>query len=144
MSRGPVPAYSNPAITPWYYTPSKFSIADITRGITTVVTMTPSNVGGTTVYPNYVIGQRVRINMTYGYGMPQINTMEAYVLSVPSSTTVQLDIDSRFFNAFDTTPTGATTPSQIIAVGDINSGQINSSGRTNQLTYIPGSFRDIS
>jgi hypothetical protein len=144
MSRGPVPVYSNPRITPWYYAPSKFDIADITRGRTTIVTMTPSTTGGTTVNPNYVVGQRVRINMTFGYGMPQINTKEAYVLSVPSSTTVELDIDSRFFNAFDTSPTGATTPSQIVAIGDINSGQINSSGRTNQLSYIPGSFRDIS
>ena len=144
MSRGPVPAYANPPITPWYYQPSVFPIADITRGRTTLVTMDANTTGGTTVNPNYVIGQLVRFNMTFGYGIRQINKQQGYVISVPSTYVVEVDIDSRFYNDFDTTPTGATTPSQIIAVGDINSGQINSSGRINNLTYIPGSFRVIS
>lgn len=144
MSRGPVPAQSNPPINPWYYQPSLFTIADITRGSTTIVTMNSNTTGGTSVNPNYVVGQKIRFNITFGYGMPQINKQEAYVISVPSTYTVEVNIDSRFYNAFDTSPTGATTPSQIIAIGDINSGQINSSGRINNLTYIPGSFRDIS
>ena len=144
MPRGPVPAESNPPITPWYFKPSQFAISDITRGATTIVTMSPNTTGGVSVDPNYVVGQQVRINMTFGYGMPQINRQTAFVISVPSTYTVELDIDSRFYSPFDTTPTGATTPSQIVAIGDINQGQINSSGRINNLTYIPGSFQNIS
>jgi len=37
-----------------------------------------------------------------------------------------------------------TTEPQIIAIGDNNSGSINSNGRTNLGTTIPGAFRNIS
>lgn len=144
MSRGPVPAESNPAINPWYYKPSVFTIANIAKGATTLVTMNANTTGGTTVNPNYVVGQLVRFNMTFGYGMRQINKQQGYVISVPSTYVVEVDINSTDYNSFIPTPTGATTPSQIIAIGDINSGQINSTGRINNLTYIPGSFQDIS
>ena len=138
------PAQNNPAITPWYYQPSKFAIADITRGQTTTITIIPATTGGTTVNPNYVVGQKVRIQMSFGYGMRQIDNQEAIVLSVPSVNTVEINIDSSAYNAFITSPVYSTTPSQIIAIGDINSGETNGSGPSSTVTYIPGSFRDIS
>lgn len=144
MVRGPTAPESNPRITPWYYEPSMFDIAEITRGMTTIITMNPSSIGGITVQPNYVIGQLVKILIPFYYGMRQINNQKGYVLSIPSSTSVVIDIDSRSYNAFIPSPTFGPTFPQIIAIGDINQGQINSSGRTGQLTYIPGSFINIS
>lgn len=206
----PTPAYSNPAITPQYYNPSRFVISAITTGTTTTITTSTAH--------NYVIGQLVRLLIPYAYGTTQLNERQGYVLSIPSTTQVLLDIDSRFSTAFIASPytatiTGATNASpcvltcsssftgglltiagvagltqlnrsnlriikinattitldfntfpfsaytsggtatlqspitaypQIMAIGDINSGTINASGRTNQGTYIPGSFIDVS
>jgi len=144
MVRGPTAPESNPRITPWYYQPSVFEIAGITRGLTTIVTITPSSINGVTVQPNYVIGQLVKILIPFYYGMRQINTQKGYVLSVPSSTSVIIDIDSRAYNAFIPNPVYGPTLPQVVAIGDINQGQINGSGRVNQITYVPGSFINIS
>lgn len=135
---------SNPPIEPQNYQPSVFDISDITRGLTTTVTMTPSTVGGTTVQPNYVVGQLVKILVPFTYGMRQINNQTGYVLSLPSSTQVVVSIDSRAYNAFIANPSFGPTLPQILAIGDINQGNINASGPSNVATYIPGSFRDIS
>jgi hypothetical protein len=143
MVKGPTAPESNPPITPWYYQPSVFPIADITRGITTTITMTATDIGGTTVEPNYVIGQLIRILVPFSYGMRQINNSQAYVISIPSSLEVVVDIDSREYDAFVSSPTFGKSIAQIAAIGDVNSGQINT-GRTGNLTYIPGSFIDIS
>jgi len=56
---------------------------------------------------------------------------------------IEINIDSsKNVDAF-TTSTNPTQP-QILAIGDINTGAINASGRNNQSTFIPGSFIDIS
>jgi len=141
---GPVPAETNPRTTPWYYQPTAFPIAAISLGATTTVTLTAVTTGGTTVNPNFVIGQEVRFLIPYGYGTRQLNNEKGYVISLPSSTQVEVDIDSNLYNAFVASPSGANSNAQLLPVGDINSGQVNSSGRINQLTYISGSFRDIS
>lgn len=140
---GPVPAESNPKINPQYYQPSRFTITNVTRGQTTTITMSPSTVGGTTVNPNYVVGQLVRTIIPPTYGIRQLNERQSYIISIPSSTEVVIDIDSRDFDAFVSSPTSGNTPPSIAAIGDVNSGPINT-GRTNQTTYIYGSFRDIS
>lgn len=138
-----VPAYNNPPINPEYFQPSKFTISNITYGKTTLITMVASTTGGFTVNPNYVVGQLVRLLVPVPYGASSLNGLEGYVTSIPTSLTVIVNIDSRGTNPFVSSP-GTNTPPQIIAVGDVNSGQINTSGRTNQLTYVPGSFINIS
>ncbi len=208
---GPVPPESNPPIEPQFYQPSRFDISNISLGFTTLVT--------TSIDHNYVIGQLVRLLVPVPFGSSQLNEVEGYVISIPSSTQVSLDINSiQNVNAFVPNPftatiSGATKANpavltvsnpvytnnilitgvsgmtelnghiftiigqtastitinvdstsyttylgggnitvfplngavpQIVAVGDINTGQINSSGRTNNKTYIPGSFINIS
>jgi hypothetical protein len=140
---GPTPPQSNPAIAPQDYQPSRFVISAITPGATTTVTMTPSTTGGTTVNPNYVIGQLVRFNIPKSYGIQQINEQTGYVLSIPSSTQVVVNINSSFYDAFISSPTDTSQDPQIVAVGDINQGYINSSP-SSLGTYVPGSFIDIS
>lgn len=136
---GPRPPYANVPIHAEYYLPSRFVISGITLGLTTLV--------DTSVANNYVVGQLVRLLIPEAYGTYELNNMEGYVISLPSSTQVEIDIDSRFFNAYISSPT-LTTPNlsvaQIMAIGDIISGTTNSSGRINLGTFIPGSFINIS
>lgn len=130
----PIPAYSNVPIAPQNYQPSRFVISTITRGLNTTVT--------TTTDLNYVIGQLVRFIIPPSFGITQLNEQQGYVISVPSSTQVIVDIDSRFMNGYISS--SATTKAQILAIGSINDGRVNSSGRTNNGTFILGSFINIS
>ncbi len=141
---GPQPPQNNPPIHPEWYVPSRFVISAITKGLTTTVTMLPTTIEGVTTDPNYVVGQEVRINIPRAYGMIQMNERNSMVISIPSSTEVILNLDSRLFNDFIASPTDDSQEPQIMAIGDFNSGAINASGRINLGTYIPGSFRDIS
>lgn len=207
---GPIALYSNVPINAQYYEPSRFVIEDIALGETTTVT--------TTVAHNYVVGQNVRLLIPVPYGTFQLNNQEGYVVSIPSSTEVELSINSLNASAFIVSPfqytiTNATQTSpcvltitqafnggssvliqnvsgmtqlngnvysvlagnattitinvnasffssytsggtatiyptngavaQIIAIGDINSGQNNSNATMTQ-EFIPGSFINIS
>lgn len=130
----PIPAYQNLPIDSDFYQPSRFVISAITRGKTTLVT--------TTTDLNYVVGQQVRFIIPPSFGIRQLNEQTGYVLSIPSPTQVVVDIDSSFMDAYIASL--ATTPAQILGIGDINSGRINSTGRINTGTYILGSYINIS
>jgi len=132
---GPIAPENNPPINPQFYQPSVFNIASITNGQTTLVV--------TTVNHNYVVGQEVRFLISQLYGERQLNSQTGFVISVPASNQVIVDIDSSFYDTFVPNTSSGTTQPQILAVGDGNSGQINT-GRTGNLTFIPGSFIDIS
>ncbi len=130
----PIPAYSNFPIESQFYEPSRFVISNLTLGQTTVVT--------TSVDHNYVIGQQVRLLIPSGFGCVQLNGSFGYVLAIPTTTSVEVDINSTKANSY-VAATSTQNP-QILAIGDINSGQINSSGRTSNGTYVPGRFINIS
>jgi hypothetical protein len=130
----PIPAYNNVPINPQFYQPRFWFISDITRGRTTIVT--------TTANQDFVVSQLVRFIIPPSSGIRQLNEQQGYVLSIISPTQVEVDIDSRFMDAF--TSSSARTQPQIIPIGDIGNGQINSNGRTSTGTYIPGSFINIS
>jgi len=131
---GPIAPYSNLPIEPQFYMPSKFVITDITLGDPTIVTTEENH--------NYVIGQLVRLLIPSSFGTYQLNEQTAYVIAIPANDQVTLDISSVDMNSFVSST--ATTKPQIVAVGDANSGAINSNGRTNNTTYILGSFINIS
>jgi hypothetical protein len=133
---GPYAPYNNVPIEPQYFQPSRFVISAITLGKTTTVT--------TSVNHNYVVGQEVRLLIPSYYGSFQLNEQTGLVTSIPAVNQVVLNINSIGSNAFIPSPSYGPTPPQIIAIGEINSGQINSSGRVNNITYIPGSFINIS
>ncbi len=209
----PIPAYSNPPIQPQFFQPRVFNISAITRGQSTTVT--------TTLPHNYVIGQLIRLLIPSLFGSYRLNEVQGYVTSIPTSSSVVVEINSVYVDAFIATPytsiitnitiidansvavtsnnsflignrlqitavLGMTqinnqvgsvlsatptsfvlsiptsgfsayvsggiatlfnvpqTPAQILAIGDVNTGQINSSGPLNTTTYIPGSFINIS
>ncbi len=130
----PIPAYQNLPIEAQFYEPSRFVISNITLGQTTLVT--------TTENVNYVIGQQVRILIPSLFGTIQLNEQIGYVLSLPAPNQVEINIKSIDYNDFISST--STTKPQILAIGNINSGAINSSGRTLNSMFIPGSFIDIS
>lgn len=132
----PTPPYQNVPIEPQFYQPSRFVISGVLLGKTTIIT--------TSVAHNYVIGQTVRLLIPAAFGCNQLNEMQGYVLSIPSSTQVELSINSILnVNPF-ISATATTASPQILAIGDVNSGQINSNGVNSNLTFIPGSFINIS
>ena len=136
---GPVPAYNNPPIEPQFFQPSRFVISAVTQGATTIIT--------TSTTQNYVVGQIVRILIPAQYGSFQLNNQQALVISLPSTTQVEVAIDSTHYDAFiSSPPTQSQNLSlpQIMAIADINSGNINVNGNRNTSTLIPGSFQNIS
>lgn len=130
----PIPAYSNVPINAQYYEPSLFFISAISNGITTLVTTTQNH--------NYVVGQLVRLVIPRQNRSIQFNGQSGYVVGIPASNQVTLDINSSTYDTFQTT-TQANQP-QILAIGDVNQGSINSSGNLNTATGIPGAFINIS
>jgi hypothetical protein len=131
---GPIPPYSNPQIEPQFFEPSQFFISSLTTGITTLVT--------TTVNHNYVIGQEVRLLIPKGYGSTQLNECTGLVIGIPMPNQVTLTTNSQQANQFINA--NLLQKPQIIAIGDVNTGAINAEGRDFTLTYIPGSFLNIS
>ena len=130
----PTPPYSNPTIEPQFYEPSRFVISGITLGQSTTVT--------TTTNMNYVIGQLVRLLIPSSFGCIELNEQSGYVISIPTPTSVVISINSTGASPYIASL--ATTKSQIIAIGDINTGVTNSNGPSMIITYIPGSFINIS
>lgn len=130
----PIPNYQNLPINSDWYTPSRFVISAVTRGNQTIVTTSTDH--------NYVIGQQVRLIIPPSFGIRQLNETSPFVVAIPASDEVLLDIDSSRMDAY--IASSAATPAQIIAIGDIGSGAINSNGSQNQNLNIPGSFINIS
>ena len=132
---GPTPPYSNPPIEPQYYIPSKFYITDVVLGENTEVAVSENC--------NFVIGQLVRLLFPITAGCSQLNQQEGYVIMLPSSTQIVIEINSSNSDAFVSNPSAKQQP-QILAIGDINSGTINKYGNVNFNLTIPGSFTNIS
>jgi hypothetical protein len=132
----PVPLYQNVAIEAQFYQPSRFVIASITLGPTTLIQ--------TTVNHNYVIGQEIRLLIPANFGCYQLNDISGFVLSIPNPNQVIVNINSTVNVSPFISATVTTASPQILAIGDVNIGQTNSQGRINNITFIPGSFIDIS
>ncbi len=134
LLNGPIPPYNNVPIEPQNYEPSRFVISALSLGITTLVT--------TSVDHNYVIGNLCRLIIPKGYGCIQLNETQGYVARIPSSTQVELLLNSSGGDPF--IAASLRQQPQILAIGDINQGVTNSNGRRSIGTAIPGSFINIS
>lgn len=131
----PIPAYANVPIQAQFYQPSQFFISTISLGLSTTVT--------TTEDMNYVIGQQVRLLIPPSFGSYQLNGVTGFVIDIPSTTQVTLDINSsQNVSAF--TASSSTTQPQILAVGDVNNGIISTTGSNLPTTNVPGAFINIS
>ena len=132
---GPIAPEANPPITPQYYQPSVFEIIAMSYGPLTTITMSDDH--------NYVVGQLVRLTIPQPNGPTQLNETQSFVVSIPAANQVILSLDSTGANTFVASTSSDQFVPQIMAIGDVNSGQINT-GRSGNKTYIPGSFIDIS
>ncbi len=132
---GPIALGNNYPIQSQNYVPQMFFISGLNLGQTTTVT--------TSVNHDYVIGQECRLLIPQVNGSYQLSGETGFVSSIPNPNQVVLNIDSsQAVSQFQTS--SAKTQPQIVAVGDINTGVINSQGRINNGTFIPGSFINIS
>ena len=84
----------------------------------------------------------MRLLIPSSFGSYQLNERTGFILSIHSSTQFELDINTTV-NVDAFILSSATTVAQCVALGDVNSGQTNL-GRTGNLTYVPGSFINIS
>jgi len=139
---GPIAPETNPPIEPLWFLPSNFTIASITNGVTTTVTTAPSTSAPS--INNFVIGQLVRFTIPMTYGIQELNGISGYVISVAPPDQFTVDINSVAFSSFIPSPIYGPTPPQVAAIGDTNSGPTNASGRSNQQTFISGSFINVS
>jgi hypothetical protein len=130
----PIPLYQNLPIEKQYYKPQQFFISAIGLGFVTTIT--------TTLNHDYLIGQLVRLLIPNGFGSRQLNEMLGYVISIPAQNQLLIDLNSSNADPFILN-TALFTQAQIVAVGDINTGEINPCG-PNIKPWIPGSFRNIS
>lgn len=112
------------------YIPLNVQISDITRSVNALVTTNTDHY--------YVVGQLVRFHVPHPYRMEELNERLAYVLTVPTSTTFTVDVDTRTFTAFNSSPTyPGNMAAQVSAVGDENNTSRTTS--SNGLT-ISGAF----
>jgi len=136
---GPIALYSNVPIEPQYFTPWRFVISALSLGLTTTVTMTIPPITDLT----YIVGQLVRLIIPPTFGCRQLNGQTAYVIAVNLPNQVILNLNSSQ-NVDPFIASSATTPAQILAIGDISTGPINNNGRQITSTIVPGSFINIS
>ena len=92
----PIPPYSNVPIEPQFYSPQRLNISDITRGFTTLIT--------TSSVHEYVIGQQIRLIVPSIFGSYQLNEQIGYVISIPTTTSVEVTINSTQVDPFIPTP----------------------------------------
>lgn len=133
---GPIAPERNPPINPQYYQPSRFEISNIVTGFQTTITTSEDH--------NYVLGQLIRVLIPRAYGSVEISGKQGYVTSIPAADEVVVSINSQVCSPFISSPTYGPNPPQIIAIGDANTGDANTTGRVNNTTWIPGSFINIS
>lgn len=145
-STGNVGSYKK-VLYPYLYAPGASVISNITFGATTTI--------DTTTAHNFVVGQEVAIRIpniagltTPAWGPTQLNSLPnttipgspiyGYVISVTDYNTVVVNINSTGYTAFNVNFPFAsfkTTPAQIVAVGDVNTGGVQIS--LNSALYPP-------
>jgi len=92
-----------------YFYPYASDISSITRGNPTVIVTTEAH--------GLLSGNIARVNTVYNGTMPQINGLFG-IVTVLSSTSVSLPIDSTNFDAFST---NANQAAQLVPIAEINS-----------------------
>lgn len=99
---------------PIYY-PRRRTIATISKAVQAVVT--------TTVTHGYTVGQEVRFVIPAAMGMIELNGLQATIVAVNTSTTVNsftINIDTTSFTtfAFPASGSGAFTPGEVVPMGE--------------------------
>lgn len=133
--KGPIAPFTNPNIEPLFFQPSQFFISNINLGTTTTVT--------TTLNLTCVVGQEVRFVIPPQFGCRQLNGQTGVILSLSAVNQAVVSVDSsQNVDAF--VSSSAATQPQLLTIGDVNTGTINSTGITGLGTSVPGAFINTS
>ncbi len=107
--------------------PSMLLIDGITQSYPMVITFTVPSTGSNT----YISGQLVRLTVPRTWGMYQANGLTGKILRV-NGTTMDLDIDSTYFDAFVNGSSSSETPASLSPAGSRN---VQYGNDTNQLPF---------
>lgn len=90
------------------FVPKRREISAVTNDVTPTVTTTEDH--------GYIVGQKVRLIVPLSYGM-HLNYVQANILTVPTTTTFTVDVDTSNLSAYNT-PTfpPAYTPSHAVPI----------------------------
>lgn len=92
------------------------------RNISAITNAFPCEVT-TTINHQYIVGTIVRLYIPFADGMQQANQLTGTILSVPTTTTFTLDIDTRLFDVFSI-PIGVSphvnVSANVVPVGESN------------------------
>src|SRR4029077_7056628 len=104
--------------------PSMLLITGITQSFPMVVTFTVPSTGANT----YRINQLVRLVVPRTWGMYQANGLTGRIISV-NDTTMSLDINSTYFDAFVDGSSSSETPASLSPAGSQNLEYNNTTGK---------------
>lgn len=107
--------------------PSALLITGITQSFPMVITFTVPSTGANT----YVVNQVVRLTVPKTWGMFQANGLTGKILAV-DSTTMSLNIDSTYFDAFVDGSSTSETPASLAPSGSQN---LEYTNLTNQVPF---------
>ena len=117
------------------YEPANEDITDITQASQALVTISVDH--------SFVIGNQVQFLIPPEWGMYQISGLKGFVISIPQSDQISVDIDTRAFDAF-VTPTPpmfvVIDNAQVASVGDSNFGSLSPGGVVTLPNTIPGAY----
>lgn len=108
--------------------PSSLVITAITKSYPMIVTATVDPV---TEANTYIIGQLVRLDVPYPYGMFQANGLIGQIINI-SGLIFTLDLDSRQFDTFAVPSGNVTQPASLAPAGSRN---LQYSNGTNQVGF---------
>jgi uncharacterized membrane protein len=86
--------------------------------LVTAITQADAALVTTSFDHDYIIGTIVRFFIPNGYGMDQLDLQTGAILTIPTSTTFTVDIDTRDYNAF-MVPASPQQFAQVTAIGEI-------------------------
>ena len=117
------------------YEPANVDIDDISQAQNAIVTTSEDH--------SFVIANQVQFLIPPEWGMYQINRLKGFVISIPQSDQIEVDIDTRAFDAF-VTPTPSQfvviDNAQVASVGDANFGKLSPGGVVDLPNTIPGAY----
>ncbi len=119
------------------YTPAIHDLTNVTQSEQALVTTAENH--------NYVINQQVQFFIPPQWGMRQLDQLKGFVLSIPTSNSFNVNINSTQFDAFVTPTTPAyvvINPAQVSGIGDMNYGNLAPGGRLPVPNVPPGSYEN--
>ncbi len=119
------------------YTPAINNLDAVTQANPALVTTEDDH--------NYVVNQQVQFFIPPQWGMRQLNTLKGYVVTIPTTTTFTVNINTSQFDAFVVPSPPATVvinPAQVSGIGGYNYGQSAPGGVLPLPQTIPGAFEN--